>query len=86
MSTPAYFARYPTIRFDRDTDGILTMALHKDGGPLTFTAADHEAYVDAFYDVSRDRANKVVVLTGAGGDFIPGIDCGSFGDISDPDC
>ena len=85
MTTPAYFTRYPTIRFERDADGLLTMALHRDGGPLTFTAADHEAYVDAFYEVSRDRANGVVILTGAGGDFIPGIDFGSFGDVSDPD-
>jgi enoyl-CoA hydratase/carnithine racemase len=85
MTTPAYFIRYPTIQFDRDADGILTMALHRDGGPLTFTAADHEAYVDAFYEVSRDRANSMVILTGAGGDFIPSIDFGSFGDVSDPD-
>lgn len=85
MTNPAYFTRYPTIRFERDADGILTMALHQDGGPLTFTAADHEAFVDAFYEVSRDRANSVVILTGAGGDFIPGIDFGSFGDVSDPD-
>jgi enoyl-CoA hydratase/carnithine racemase len=85
MTTAAYFTRYPTIRFDRDAQGVLTMALHKDGGPLTFSAADHEAFVDAFYDVSRDRANSVVILTGAGGDFIPGIDFSSFGDVSDPD-
>ena len=85
MITPTYFTRYPTIRFDRDAAGILTMALHRDGGPLTFTADDHEAFVDAFYDVSRDRANSVVILTGMGGDFIPGIDFGSFGDVSDPD-
>jgi enoyl-CoA hydratase/carnithine racemase len=84
-TTPAYFNRYPTIRFDRSADGILTMALHKDGGPLTFTAADHEAYVDAFYEVSRDRANSVVILTGVGGDFITGVDFSSFGDVSDPD-
>lgn len=85
MTNPAYFTRYPTIRFTRDADGILTMALHNNGGPLTFTAADHEAFVDAFYEVSRDRANSVVILTGTGGDFIPGIDFGSFGDVSDPD-
>jgi enoyl-CoA hydratase/carnithine racemase len=85
MSEPAYFNSFPTIRFTRDADGILTMALHSDGGPLTFTAADHEAYVDAFYAVSRDRANSVVILTGTGGDFIPGIDFASFGDVSDPD-
>ncbi|MCA9654506.1 MAG: enoyl-CoA hydratase/isomerase family protein [Myxococcales bacterium] len=61
------------------------MALHSNGGPLEFTAADHEAYVDAFYEVGRDRDNKIVILTGAGGDFITSIDFGSFGDVSDPD-
>jgi len=85
MTEPAYFTRTPTIRFSRDAAGVLTMALHSNGGPLTFTAADHEAYVDAFYEVSRDRANTVVILTGTGGDFIPGIDFTSFGDVSDPD-
>ncbi len=82
---PAYFAKYPTVRFDRGSDGILVMSLHKDGGPLTFTAKDHESFVDAFYDVARDRDNKVVILTGAGGHFMPAIDFPSFGDVSDPD-
>ena len=82
---PSYFSKYPTIRFERGEDGILVMSLHKDGGPLTFTARDHESFVDAFYAVGRDRANKVVILTGTGGDFMPAIDFGSFGDVSDPD-
>lgn len=85
MTVPTYFSKYPTIRFERETDGVLTMSLHSQGGPLNFTAADHEAYVDAFYEVGRDRDNTIVILTGAGGDFIPGIDFGSFGDVSDPD-
>lgn len=84
-SQPAYFSKYPTVRFERSHDGILVMSLHKNGGPLTFTAQDHESLVDAFYDVSRDRDNKIVILTGAGGDFIPSIDFQSFGDVSDPD-
>jgi enoyl-CoA hydratase/carnithine racemase len=82
---PAYFSKYPSIRFERDDDGVLVLSLHKDGGPLTFTAQEHESFVDAFYDVSRDRDNKIVILTGAGGDFMPGIDFNSFGDVSDPD-
>jgi enoyl-CoA hydratase/carnithine racemase len=82
---PAYFSKYASVRFERDNEGVLTMSLHSKGGPLTFTAAEHEAFVDAFYDVSRDRANKVVILTGAGGDFMPAIDFPSFGDVSDPD-
>lgn len=85
QTQPAYFAKYPSVRFERGADGILVMSLHSQGGPLTFTAREHEAFVDAFYDVSRDRDNKVVILTGAGGDFIPGIDFSSFGDVSDPD-
>lgn len=86
MSTkPAYFSKYPSVNFERDHEGVLVMSLHRDGGPLTFTAQDHESFVDAFYDVSRDRDNKVVILTGAGGNFIPAIDFGSFGDVSDPD-
>jgi enoyl-CoA hydratase/carnithine racemase len=85
LSQPTYFSRYATVRFERDDDGVLTMSLHSGGGPLTFTARDHESFVDAFYDVSRDRGNKVVILTGAGGHFIPAIDFNSFGDVSDPD-
>lgn len=84
-SQPAYFSKYPTLRFERGRDGVLVMSLHRNGGPLTFTAQDHESFVDAFYDVSRDRDNKVVILTGAGGDFMPSIDFQSFGDVSDPD-
>ena len=84
-SQPNYFSKYPNVRFERDADGVLVMALHTKGGPMTFTAHDHELLVDAFYDVSRDRGNKVVILTGVGGDFIPAIDFGTFGDVSDPD-
>lgn len=82
---PAYFDKYSTIRFERGSDGILVVSLHRDGGPLTFTATDHESFVDAFYDVGRDRDNKVVILTGAGGHYMPAIDFSSFGDVSDPD-
>src|SRR5579862_2574716 len=84
-SEPAYFSKYPNVRFERSADGILVMSLHSGGGPMTFTAQDHESLVDAFYDVSRDRGNKVAILTGAGDDFMPGIDFASFGDVSDPD-
>jgi enoyl-CoA hydratase/carnithine racemase len=72
------------VRFERDAHGTLVMSLHTNGEPMVFTAQDHESLVDAFYDVSRDRDNKVVILTGAGADFMPGIDFNSFGDVSDP--
>src|SRR5207245_11173238 len=40
--------------------------------------------VDAFYRIAQDRANKIVILTGAGGEFIPEIDFSSFGNVADP--
>jgi enoyl-CoA hydratase/carnithine racemase len=49
-----------------------------------FTAKDHTDYVDAFYRISQDRSNKIVILTGAGGQFIPAIDFSSFGNVADP--
>src|SRR6201988_3131186 len=48
------------------------------------TAQAHTEFVDAFYRISQDRANKVVILTGAGGEFIPDVEWPSFGDVSDP--
>ncbi len=78
-----YFTAYPHLRMTR-ADGILVVEMHNDGKPLTFTAADHTAFVDAFYAIGRDRANKVVILAGAGGDWMPAIDFGSFGRVDDP--
>jgi enoyl-CoA hydratase/carnithine racemase len=34
--------------------------------------------------MAQDRANKVVILTGAGGEFISYIDFSSFGNVADP--
>ncbi len=33
----------------------------------------------------RTEANKIVILTGAGGEFIPAIDFASFGNVADPE-
>lgn len=82
---PAYFRSVPALNMQRDAAGVLTVTFNTRGGRYTFTAADHEAFVDAFYAIGRDRANKAVILTGAGGDWIGGIDFASFGDVSDPD-
>jgi enoyl-CoA hydratase/carnithine racemase len=63
---------------------VLVAEFHSNGGPFTFTAQDHTEFVDAFYRIAQDRANKIVILTGAAGDFIPGIDFASFGNVADP--
>jgi enoyl-CoA hydratase/carnithine racemase len=80
-----YFNAYRCLRLTRDARGVLVVQFHTDGGPFVFTAQDHTELVDAFYRIAQDRANKIVILTGAGGEFIPSIDFASFGNVADPD-
>jgi enoyl-CoA hydratase/carnithine racemase len=79
-----YFASYGNLKLTRDAKGILVAQFHSDGGPFIMTAQSHTEFVDAFYRISQDRANKIVILTGAGGQFITDVDWSSFGDASDP--
>src|SRR5579872_3226124 len=79
-----YFNAYRNLKLTRDANGVLVAEFHSDGGPLTFTAQAHTEVVDAFYRISQDRANKIVILTGAGGDFMVGVDWQSFKNVSDP--
>ena len=80
-----YLAAYRSVKLTRDAKGVLVVEFHSNGGPLIFTAQDHTEFVDAFYRIAQDRANKIVILTGAGGDFIPNIDFSSFGNVADPE-
>src|SRR5580700_8273572 len=79
-----YFVVYRSLKLTRDTDGVLVVEFHSNGGPCTFSALHHTEVVDAFHRIAQDRANKIVILTGAAGDFIIGVDWSSFGDVSDP--
>src|SRR5229473_3133541 len=79
-----YFNAYRCLSLTRDARGVLVVQFHTDGGPFIFTAQDHTEFVDAFYRIAQDRANKIVILTGAGGEFIPSIDFASFGNVADP--
>src|SRR2546425_478841 len=79
-----YFAAYGNLKLTRDAKGILVVQFHSDGGPFIMTAQAHTEFVDAFYQIAQDRANKIVILTGAGGEFIPDVDWSSFGNVADP--
>ena len=57
---------------------------HSNDRPLIFTARDHTEFVDAFYRIAQNRADKIAILTGTGGDFIADIDFSSFGNVADP--
>ena len=67
---PEYFDRYETIAFERTQSGVLTVRLHTNGGPVVYSSAHHRDWVGAFLDISADRNNKVVILTGTGDEFI----------------
>src|SRR5579862_4790810 len=79
-----YFSAYHHLRVTRDSSGVLIAEFHTNGGPFTMTAPAHTEFVDAFYRIGQDRANKIVIVTGAGGEFITDVDWSSFGDVTDP--
>src|SRR5271168_3334511 len=79
-----YFTAYHNLKLTRDANGVLVAEFHTNGGPFIMTAQSHTEFVDAFYRIGQDRANKIVILTGAGGQFITDVDWSSFGDVTDP--
>jgi enoyl-CoA hydratase/carnithine racemase len=79
-----YFAAYHNLKLTRDANGVLVAEFHSNGGPFVMSAPAHTEFVDAFYHIAQDRANKIVILTGAGGEFITDVDWSSFGNAADP--
>jgi enoyl-CoA hydratase/carnithine racemase len=79
-----YFTAYHNLKLTRDSKGVLVAEFHSNGGPCIMTAQGHTEFVDAFYRIAQDRANNIVILTGAGGEFITDVDWSSFGDVADP--
>jgi enoyl-CoA hydratase/carnithine racemase len=79
MQLSDYQEKYSGIRFSRSADGVLEMTLHTRGGPAKWgSSLDclHAELPSAFLDVSRDPANRVVLLTGTGDSFIDDFDPG----------
>jgi enoyl-CoA hydratase/carnithine racemase len=79
-----YFDVYRHLRLSRDEKGVLVAEFHSEGGPLIMNAHAHTEFVDAFHRIGQDRANKIVIVTGAGGNFIVDVEWPSFGDVADP--
>ena len=80
----AYLSQYRSLRMSRDAQGVLVAEFHTNGGPCIMSAQSHTEFVDAFYRISQDRTNKIVILTGTAGEFITDVDWSSFGDVADP--
>src|ERR1700683_1414047 len=79
-----YFDAYRSLRLTRDATGVLVAEFHSNGGPFIMSAQAHTEFVDAFYRIAQDRANKIMILTGAGGGFITHVQWSSSGDVADP--
>jgi enoyl-CoA hydratase/carnithine racemase len=79
-----YFAAYRHLKLSRDDKGVLIAELHSNGGAFIMNAQAHTEFVDAFYRIGQDRANNIVIVTGAGGSFIGDVEWSSFGDVADP--
>jgi enoyl-CoA hydratase/carnithine racemase len=73
-----YRGRYETCRLARE-DGILTLTLHTGGGPVLWSDQVHEELGHVFTDISADRGNEVLIITGSGDSFIDDFAAGPEG-------
>ena len=67
-----YAKKYECVSMKRE-DGILLVTIHARNAPdkpCLWSNAPHEELSFAFYDISRDRENRCVIITGAGDAFI----------------
>ena len=64
-----YSQKYQHVRMRRE-DGILEMTLHSEGGSLQWNLVAQGELAQAFTEVGADRANRIIIITGTGDDFI----------------
>jgi enoyl-CoA hydratase/carnithine racemase len=76
-----YSVAYEHVRMER-ADGILELTLHSDGGSLVWGDAPHTELGYCFADVAADPDNRVVILRGAGSDFIAELDGSWIGEMT----
>jgi enoyl-CoA hydratase/carnithine racemase len=71
-SLEKYADKYRIARLDRTSDGILTVTLHTEGGPLRWGVDDDDEVdlADLFGDIANDPENKAMIFTGTGSSFI----------------
>lgn len=65
-----YKNKYQHIEFSRDQRGILLMRLHSEHDSLRMGKTSHRDLTGAFRQVALDRANRVVIITGTGSEFL----------------
>jgi len=66
MSTePSYFNAYENFSLTRTAAGVLTVRLHTNGGPITFTGATHSQFPRVLEDIAFDRDNRAPAAVGS---------------------
>jgi enoyl-CoA hydratase/carnithine racemase len=65
-----YQGRYQYIELSRDANGVLTVRFHYRGGKFLWGFPQHDEVADCLLQISRDRDNKVVIVTGTGDVFL----------------
>jgi enoyl-CoA hydratase/carnithine racemase len=68
-----YQRKYRFFKLHRTDEGVLTIVLHTDDGPLVWGLEPLEELGWLWADVGSDRDNKVIVVTGTGDGFIPSM-------------
>jgi enoyl-CoA hydratase/carnithine racemase len=84
LVTPEYFDKYDNFAFGRDGEGVLLLRFHTNGGPVVFTGRTHQDFPAALEEISLDKDNKALVITGTGESFMDQIDGPSLGEIFEP--
>jgi enoyl-CoA hydratase/carnithine racemase len=84
MATPEYFDKYENLAFSRDEFGVLLVRFHTNGGSIVFNERTHEDLPVALEEMSLDKDNQALVLTGSGDSFMDQIDGPSLGEIFKP--
>lgn len=79
-----YKDQYPSFNLTRTPNGILTVRMHTNGGPLVLSLRVRQDFPRVFHDIATDPGNEVVILTGSGGTWIKDVDFQSFGNVADP--
>jgi enoyl-CoA hydratase/carnithine racemase len=80
-----YQHKYQRYRLERTAEGVLTIVMHTDGGPVVWGLEAVEELGHLWGDVGADRENKVIILTGSGDEFIArmAVSTGISGEIWD---
>jgi len=80
-----YQNKYRFYKLSRTDDGVLTVEFHTDGGPMVWGLEPVEELGYLWGDIGADRANKCVIVTGTGDEFIAtmAVSTGMSGEIWD---